>query len=133
MIPELTNLTTLQTRVSPSKTFRINQESNRVIGMVDGQEAIAQSIWLLLSTERYSKVTHTGQYGVEFERYIGKPLDYVIQDLERAIKEALSVDNRIRGIQNFIVTASADGVVTASFTVNTIEGSINYSTEVIIS
>lgn len=133
MIPELTNLTTLQTRVSPSKTFRINQESNRVIGMVDGQEAIAQSIWLLLSTERYSKVTHTGQYGVEFERYIGKPLDYVIQDLERAIKEALSVDNRIRGIQDFIVTASADGVVTASFTVNTIEGSINYSTEVIIS
>lgn len=133
MIPELTNLTTLQTRVSPSKTFRINQESNRVIGMVDGQEAIAQSIWLLLSTERYSKVTHTGQYGVEFERYIGKPLDYVIQDLERAIKEALSVDNRIRGIQDFIVTASTDGVVTASFTVNTIEGSINYSTEVIIS
>ncbi|MFN1921874.1 hypothetical protein ACK2FT_12885 [Clostridioides difficile] len=40
-------------RQEPSKTFKLNMERNKVDGICDDVEALKQTIFLTLNTERY--------------------------------------------------------------------------------
>lgn len=132
MIPELgTTITTIEQITMPSKTYRIDEEANRIIGSIDGLGSILQSVKKILNTERYAYVIYDSRYGSELERLIGKPQEYVVADLERSIRAALMTDDRIQGIKDF--TTSIDGTnLTASFTIISIEGNLTYTTEVIL-
>ena len=64
-------------------------------------EAVKQAVYLILSTERYQYIIYSWDYGVELLDLIGKPVPYVMSELQRRIKEALTQDDRITDVVDF--------------------------------
>ncbi|MCO4298345.1 DUF2634 domain-containing protein [Clostridioides difficile] len=110
-------------RQEPSKTFKLNIEKNRVDGICDDVEALKQTIFLILNTERYEHLIYSRNYGVELNDLIGEPILYVIPELERRITEALIQDDRIENIDNFEFQ-NIKGKVQCRFSVHTKYGNI---------
>ena len=81
----------------PSKDFKDN--INSISGYVDGKSAIEQAIRHILSTERYAYVIYPDNYGMEFEKYIGKPFEYFEATIENDLKNALKQDDRISDVK----------------------------------
>ena len=115
-----------------SKTFRLREDTGRVFGVLDGIEAVRQSVRQMLSVERYEWLIHSWNYGVELSDLFGKPLPFVLPELERRITEALCQDDRITAVRDFSFDTGRRGRVTASFTVETIYGALGEETEVSI-
>lgn len=88
-------------RQEPSKTFKLNIEKSKIDGICDDVEALKQTIFLILNTERYQHLIYSWNYGVELNDLIGEPISFVIPELERRIKEALIQDDRIENVDNF--------------------------------
>ncbi len=133
MIPEQDiDLTNLEVETQPSLTYRLDFERKRIGGMVDNEEAIMQLVMKILYTERYAYVIYSSDYGVELERLIGQDYDYIVSDLERTIKEALLVDDRILDIEEFEMEQTGLDTMNASFKVISILGELDFETEVII-
>lgn len=109
--------------IYPSKTYYMNLESYRIIGNIDGIEAMPQAIYKILYTERSTYPAYSDNYGIELIELFGKPITYVIPELERRIKEALEWDSRIDLVDNFEFEVNGSSV-TATFTVHTIFGEI---------
>jgi phage baseplate assembly protein W len=102
MIPNITVLTEEITEaVYPNKTYKIAVDKNRIDGYTNDLEALMQSIYLILSTERYEFLIYSWDYGVELVDLIGKPMPYVMAELPRRITEALTQDDRIEDVVNF--------------------------------
>lgn len=76
-------------------------EQDRVSGYTDGLDAVAQAVYLILNTERYKFIIYSWDYGVELVDLFGKPMPYVISELPRRIKEALTMDERISDVVDF--------------------------------
>ena len=110
-------------RQEPSKTFKLNMERNKVDGICDDVEALKQTIFLILNTERYEHLIYSRNYGVELNDLIGEPISYVIPELERRITEALIQDDRIENVDNFEFQ-NIKGKVQCRFSVHTKYGNI---------
>ncbi len=133
MIPEQqVDLTNLEVVNQPSLTYKLDFERKRISGKIDNEEAIMQLVMKILYTERYAYVIYSSQYGVELDRLIGKDYDFIVSDLERTITEALLADDRILSITDFVAEQTAIDRMTVTFTVNSVVGSANINTEVII-
>lgn len=133
MIPEQqVDLTNLEVVNQPSLTYKLDFERKRISGKIDNEEAIMQLVMKILYTERYAYVIYSSQYGVELDRLIGKDYDFIVSDLERTITEALLADDRILSITDFVAEQTAIDRMTVTFTVNSVAGSANINTEVII-
>lgn len=85
----------------PTKTFKVDFYKNRVRNLFDGIDALKQSIYKILMTERYKYSIYNWDYGIELENLIGMPKGYVKTEAERLIKEALLQDDRIENVYNF--------------------------------
>lgn len=85
--------------IKPSKTYRLN--GDRLAGKIDGLEAVAQAVKLILSTERFRYLIYSNDYGVEMDELIGKPRSLVAGDIQRRIEEALGQDDRVTGVEDF--------------------------------
>jgi phage baseplate assembly protein W len=114
----------------PSFTHKLNIERNRVVGYVDGKDAYRQAVYKILNTERYQYVIYSWNYGVEFQELIGKPIYYVVPELERRITEALMQDDRTVSVGNFSFDTSERGVVKVTFTAVSIYGDETMETNV---
>jgi len=102
---------------------------DRISGYIDGVEAIAQAIYLILSTERYKSILYSWDYGVELLDLFGKPIPYVIAEIPRRIKDALVQDNRIEDVVDFQFKRQKHTLFT-TFTVVTNIGNITTEMEV---
>ena len=98
--------------------------------MIDGRDAIIQAVRKILYTERYAYVIYSSQYGIELDRLIGQEYDFIVSDIKRTLTEALLMDNRIIGLENFEMEKTGLDTMEVNFLVNSIEGEINFSTEV---
>ena len=85
----------------PTKTYQMDFENERVIGNVEGLEAMKQAIFKILNTERYQYLVYSWNYGSEFQDLFGMPVTYVCPELERRITEALMWDKRIKEVTDF--------------------------------
>ena len=99
----------MDTVTAPSLTYRLN--GGRLEGKIDGLNAVRQSVFLMLSTERFQYLIYSWDYGVELENMIGKSRDYLKVDIERRIREALMQDDRITGISDFTIDFKGDQAV----------------------
>lgn len=111
-----------------NKTYKINFEEKRIIGEIDGLEAIKQAVYKILHTERFNSLLYSWDYGVEFENLIGKDYDFILGDLQRRIEEALLQDDRIERIENIKVNKKQNDSIDVSFVVVSKYG--NITTEV---
>ncbi len=103
--------------------------TDRINGYIDGVDALAQAIHLILSTERYKFIIYSWDYGVELVDLIGEPMPYVMSELPRRIKEALIQDNRINDVVDFKFTKHGKRLHT-TFTVVSNIGDISTELEV---
>ena len=114
----------------PSLTYKMDLEGDSVRGFADKQEAMKQTVYRILNTERYQFVIYPWYYGIETLDLYGEPVTYVCPELERRITEALLTDTRIRSVTDFEFDLDGKGAVHAAFTVNTIYGAVNAQKEV---
>lgn len=105
----------------PSWTYRMREVQKEVRGDVDGLLAVKQAVAKILSTERYQYVIYDWNYGVEFSDLWGKPMSYVIPEVEQRITEALCSDDRIESVTDFRFTQHKSDL-TVSFHVQTLYG-----------
>ena len=139
MIPNITLLMENITEIThPNRTHKIvinepdidkSVRQDRIIGHVDDLEAIKQTIYLILSTERYKYIIYSWDFGVELADLIGKPMTYVMSELPRRITEALTQDDRISDVVDFEFTRNGKKLHT-TFTVITTAGNIPTELEV---
>ena len=113
----------------PSKTYKLNRDTQTIVGYCDGREAMEQAIYLILNTERFEWIIYSWAYGCELQGLFGKPVPYAAAELQRRITEALLQDDRINNVENFRVSRSGSKVL-ATFDVSTIKGVIPVNKEV---
>lgn len=111
-------------REQPTHTYKMNPETGFVRGYTDGQEAVKQVIYKILSTERYQYIMYSWNYGIETLDLYGEPVSYVCPELERRIAEALTWDERIKSVDHFEFDLSKKGEIHAAFTAHTVFGDV---------
>lgn len=123
MLPETFTIEYTSTTM-PSKTYKIDWETGRIGGFIDGKEAVGQAMELALTTERYIWDIYSWNYGSEIYRLLGQADAYVMSEMELMIKDALSPDSRITETKDFTFEANR-GEITCQFTASTTVGEIN--------
>lgn len=117
--------TALNVVTMPSKQHKMNLDTNRVLGTCDGLEAVKQSIFKILNSERYKHLIYSWNYGIELKDLYGKPPMFVCPEIEKRVKDALIQDDRITNVNEFEFDISKKGVVSVTFTVHTIFGDLD--------
>lgn len=82
----------------PSKTYRLDLEKGRIVGVVDEQEAVKQAIKKAIITPRFKCLIYDDQYGSEVEdAVIAKDAsqEYIEATIPDFIKDCLKPDTRI--------------------------------------
>ncbi len=108
----------------PSRTYRLDFEHGRIVGMVDGLEAVVQAVRKAIITPRFKCLIYDNQYGNEAEDAIiaeDATEDYTRAAAEGFVVDALRPDTRILSVKNFSLEFEADSA-TISFEVETIFG-----------
>ncbi len=116
----------------PSKTWKIDKESNRITGETDGYTAVKQAVEIILNVERFRWQIYTPYSGMQWDGLIGQEKGYVVSELQRRIWEALLMDDRVRGISDFSYSLSGD-TLTAEMEVDTVYGTVPARVEVRVS
>lgn len=132
MIPSGNNLLTvdLEVKIQPSKQHQMILDRNRITQTCDKAEGVRQTIFKILSTERYKYLIYSWDYGIELADLFGLPVMVVCPEIERRVQEALLVDDRILAVDSFDFDTSKRGVVAVFFIAHTIFGDIN--TEMVV-
>ena len=130
MIPQGGVLSDIQYQEQSNRTYRLDLINGNIVGKIDGLDAVKQSAFKILQTERFQHLIYSFSYGVEFDGLIGKDPALIRSELKRRITEALLQDDRIEGIENFEVDIEGDSA-TAQFTVISQFGSFDVTEEVL--
>ncbi|WP_026890591.1 DUF2634 domain-containing protein [Lacrimispora aerotolerans] len=115
----------------PSKTFKLDVENKRIIDMVDGLEAVKQSVYCILYTERFEWLIYSWNYGSELKDLFGKSSGLVKAKIKKRIREALIQDDRISDVDSFFFDIN-ERKLHVTFTVHTQWGEIEAEKEVSI-
>lgn len=113
----------------PTKTYRLDLDNGRIIGTVDGIEAVKQAVRKAIITSRYKNPVYDSDYGSEVRDmiYDAESTPELIETaLPELIKDALSTDSRILEVSDFDFRFENDKAYIA-FVVDTIYGSTNIS------
>ena len=123
------NLPEVTFQQQPGRTWYIDKTTNRIRGECDDWLAVRQAVEIILNVERFRWQIYRPYSGMQWEGLIGQDPGYVASELQRRITEALTMDDRVRGISNFKYTVTGDQL-SASLTVNTVFGEYETSVEV---
>ena len=113
----------------PSKTYRFDESRNRIVGTVDGLEAMIQAYSKMFDTDRFAYEIYTDQYGVDFRKLIGQEMDYAIATLPTMVTEALFTDNRTVDVSDIEVIQTDKRSVVLTCHVTTTEGQFDLRKE----
>lgn len=134
MIPtggQLTAALPSGTAVQPSRTWRLDAETGRIAGKIDGLEAVKQAVFKILQTERYAYMAYSFDYGVELRNLMGQSPAYAQSELRRRIAEALLQDARIQNVRDFQFEQTEDSM-TVRFTVESSAGTFDQEVNAIV-
>lgn len=101
-----------------------------ITGTLDGSEALQQSIYFMLNTERDKYIIYPYTYGLNTLDLIGKPSYYVIAVLPERITDTLLTDDRITGVSDFEFKIDGNKI-TVKFIIHSIYGDIEEETAVV--
>jgi hypothetical protein len=113
----------------PSRTYRLDLENGRILGMIDGLDAVRQTVFQILQTERFEHLIFSGNYGSSLTGVAGKDSQFFDSKISRLIREALLQDDRIKDVVDMQVTKKGDEAL-VTFTVVTQYGEFEASREV---
>lgn len=101
-------ITTVQEAAEPpSKTYRLDLEAGRILGMTDGQEAVRQAIHKAIITPRWKCLIYDNQYGSEIEAAVIQSMgratpEYIETVVPGFVRDALRPDTRVTLVYNFV-------------------------------
>jgi hypothetical protein len=110
----------------PSLTYKIDWEAGRIVGKVDGLEAVAQAIKKALLTPRFKCLIYDNQYGSEIADAItaGDTTPELLEaEMPRLVEDAVLADSRVLEISDFTYRYDGDAAHIA-FTAYTIFGNL---------
>lgn len=108
----------------PSFTYRLDIDNGRIVGKIDGIEAVNQAIRKAIITPRFKCLIYNHQYGSEIEDAVitkNATRNYMETAIEGFVRDALLPDERILSLYDFKITWQEDNVLIA-FRVDTIFG-----------
>ncbi|WP_337102561.1 DUF2634 domain-containing protein [Paenibacillus sp. YIM B09110] len=111
-------------KASPSRTYLLNFDTGEVEErLINGVDALRQSIRKAIETARYRYMIYNGQYGCELNDLLGQDISQQLlkSEIKRVISEALLADDRIQSVGQFQIERVGDKLF-ASFAVTTSEG-----------
>lgn len=112
----------------PSATYQVI--NGRILGKIDGKEAMLQAIDKILRTDRFVWTIYSDQYGNDFSELIGQEMAYVKAELERMYDEALKGDDRVDDVMINSVTQTSRNMLLVNLTVRTMFGNATAESEV---
>lgn len=124
MIPSGSQTILAETVTKPSKTFPIGSP-----GYIDQIEAVKQAVAIILDVNRFDNPTVSWNFGHELNQLIGQPMELVIPESERYIREALTQDDRITDVVDFEFTEQGSKLL-VNYRVVTIYGDFTQESEV---
>ncbi len=91
----------------PTKTYRLDLEERRIIGMIDGREAVRQAIHKAIITPRWKCLIYDNQYGSEVESAViqsgGRASEeYIKAIIPGFVRDALRPDSRVIRVSHFV-------------------------------
>lgn len=107
----------------PSKTYRLNMETNEIGGLIDGEEALRQFIEKAIRTARGRFLIYTDDFGTELDDLIGANVtqEFIEMEIPDVITDALIYDDRIAEVTDFEFERDGDKLF-VSFRVVTVDG-----------
>ncbi len=133
MIPQSTEVSYARqsNEVLPTKTYRIDFATKRIIGVIEGSDAVVQFIRKVLNTDKYAYEIYDWYYGNEIYKLVGQPYEYVVTRIPNILREALLVDDRIIDVRDFTLRRTQLDTFLVSFVVDTVYGKIIHEQEVL--
>lgn len=113
----------------PTKTYGLDLANGRIIGYVDGVEAVEQAIMKILLTPRFKCLIYDDRYGNELSDVItadDASVDFIESSAEGFVRDALLEDSRILDIKEFSANVIGDEC-TIEFIAETIYGTVEIS------
>ncbi len=128
MIPTKTAVTATTTQ-SGNKTYRLDKETKRIMGFINGQAAMEQAVEILLETERYAYEIYDWSFGSQLHELMGLGVWEAELKAASYIREALLVDDRVVEVKDMQVKGQ-NNHLSVSFSVVTKEGVLEQEWEV---
>lgn len=119
----------VQIQQQPSRTYRLDWNRNRVVGMTNGLEAVKQAVFKILQTTRFEHLIYSSNYGCEIMRSLAADPSFVKSEIGRYVEEALLQDDRVKAVDDIQVKLEQDRAL-VTLTVVTEAGSFPVSQEV---
>lgn len=107
----------------PTRTWKVDQNTWRLVGFTDELDAMAQAVEIALNIRRFRWQIYTPNAGHEIEA-AGYDFAAARVRLTAQIREALLQDDRITDVLDFSFTETEPGSVQVSFTTRTIFGDL---------
>lgn len=108
----------------PSKTWIIDRNTMQVSCMDAGLESVRQAVEIALNVERYKWTIYSANYGSELNDLVGEDEAYIIAEIPRLVEGALSPDNRVVSVDDYVYKKTDTNSMTVSFTVHTVYGDL---------
>lgn len=96
----------------PSLTYKLDLDAGRIVGMIDGLEAVNQAIRKAIITPRFKCLIYDNQYGSEIQEAIiaqDATPEYTEAVIPGFVKDALKPDTRILKVYDFEFEFREDG------------------------
>lgn len=126
MIPENSPIMQeeFEIKIYPTKTYLLDDKNGRIGGMIDGLEAMMQTVQKILNTERFEYTGYSMNYGIETVDLYGEPMTYVLSEIKERITDALTWDTRINSVDSFEQQVEGNKLI-CKFVVHTIHGDLD--------
>lgn len=124
-----TNIKDFEEIIPQTKTYKLNLLEGKINDYIDGIDAIKQAVFKILETARYQYLIYDFSYGSELNGLIGKDSDYIEMELRRRIRDALTTDDRIINVTDFVFCHEGESM-SVRFKVISVEGS--FESEVMV-
>lgn len=115
----------IEDEIKETKTYRIDFKNKRILGKVDGLDAVKQAIIKILGTERFKNLIYSDNYGCEIKDMMMSDENtdaFIESEIPELITDALSDDERIIDVDNFEFVREGIDILRVIFDVATIYG-----------
>ena len=110
-------------------TYYIDPVTHHICSTIDGKEALLQSVYKALTTEKYGYLIYGWLYGLDMEPFIAQDLEYIQTHIQRYIEDCLLQDDRILSITNLQVEQQSTDSCLCVFDIVSTEGIIERVTK----
>ena len=108
----------------PSKTWIIDRNTMQVACMDDGLEAVRQAVEIALDVERFRWTIYSANFGSELDELVGQDEALITAEIPRLVEGALSQDDRVIQVEDYVFTRTGPDSMHVSFTVRTVYGDL---------